>query len=274
MKRTQRRFTRTRKSAPAKRQGKAAPYQGVRPLVSVIIPAMNESRTISKVVHEARRISNPVEVIVVDNGSEDNTAALAAVAGAKVIRYAEPLGHDVGRRIGAEAAAGEIILFLDADMVIPAAKVQPFIHMILQGADVALNSYSGPVDRNPVHPVVEAKFMLNILSGRPDLKGASLVAVPHALSRKAVQMIGAALGQPPLAHVMSIVAGLHVRTAATVHVGKLNVKRWRGSHHDPLEALVLNDHEQAMRWLLGQLGPRAGFSDLGRRRSAVGGVPS
>jgi len=271
MKRTQRRFIRTKKSAPAKLTGRGFPRRMVRPLVSVIIPAMNESRTIGRVVHEAGRVSNPVEVIVVDNGSKDNSAALAAAAGAKVIRYAEPLGHDVGRRIGAEAAAGEILVFLDADMVIPAAELQPFIETILQGADIALNSYSGPVDRNPVHRVVEAKFMLNILLGRPDLKGASLMAVPHALSRKAVQLVGKALGQPPLAQAMAAVAGLDVRTAAGVHVGKLNVKRWYGSSHDPLEDVVLEDHVQAIRWLTSQLGPRAGFSDLERRRNAIGG---
>ncbi|MDP4098479.1 glycosyltransferase [Paenibacillus sp. P96] len=274
MKKTQRRFIRTKKSASAsaKRNGRGLPRQGVRPLVSVIIPAMNESRTIGRVVHEAQHASHPVEVIVVDNGSEDNSAALAAAAGAKVIRYAEPLGHDVGRRIGAAAAEGEVLLFLDADMVISAAELQPFIEAILQGADVALNSYSGPVDRNPIHRVVEAKFMLNILLARPDLMGASLMAVPHALSRKAAHILGEALGQPPLAHAMAIVTGLNVRTAAAIPVGKLNVKRWSGSY-DPLEDLVLEDHVQAICWLTDQLGPRAGFSDLGRRKSAVGGIP-
>ncbi|MFB5761725.1 glycosyltransferase family 2 protein [Paenibacillus medicaginis] len=273
MKRRQRRFMRTKKNAPARLNERGLPRRILRPLVSVIIPAMNEGRTIGRVVQEACRVSHPVEVIVVDNGSADNTAALAAAAGAKVIRYAEPLGHDVGRRIGAEAAAGEILLFLDADMVIPAAELQPFIESVMRGADVALNSYSGPVDRDPVHRVVEAKFVLNILLSRPDLKGASLMTVPHALSRKAVQMVGDALGQPPLAQAMAVVAGLKVKTASAVQVGKMNVKRWY-DRQDPLEDFVLEDHMQAIRWLTEHLGPRAGFSDLGRRRSAVGGRPS
>lgn len=74
------------------------------PVVSVIIPAMNEARTISAVIAGARGVHPRCEVIVIVNGSADNTAEIAQRMGAKVMMYAEPLGHDVGRSVGAEAA--------------------------------------------------------------------------------------------------------------------------------------------------------------------------
>lgn len=237
-----------------------------RPLVSVIIPAMNESRTIASVVTQAQLVSSPVEVIVVDNGSEDGTGDLAAAAGAKVLSYGQPLGHDIGRRIGAEVAKGEILLFLDADMIIPAALLQPFIRAILEGADIALNDYSGPVRTRNVHPVVEAKHMLNMLLQRPDLRGASLTAVPHALSRTALQTLGyEVLERPPLAQAMAILNGLKLSLAASVPVGSWNPRRTtRGV--DPLQHIVVEDHKEAWRRLAEHRGLRMGYDAMQRLR--------
>lgn len=237
-----------------------------RPLVSVIIPAMNESRTIASVVTQAHLVSSPVEVIVVDNGSKDGTGDLAAAAGARVLSYGQPLGHDIGRRIGAEAAKGEILLFLDADMVIPAALLQPFIRAVLKGADIALNDYSGPVRTRNVHPVVEAKHLLNMLLQRPDLRGASLTAVPHALSRTALQTLGyEVLERPPLAQAMAVMHGLKLSLAATVPVGRWNPRRTtRGV--DPLQHIVVEDHKEAWRRLSEHRGPRMGYDAMQRLR--------
>ena len=92
--------------------------------LSIIIPAQNEEATIKEVILEARKIE-PKEIIVVINGSTDQTEAIAKQLGATVIVYEEALGHDVGRAIGAQEATGDILLFIDADFAIP-AKI--FIH--------------------------------------------------------------------------------------------------------------------------------------------------
>ncbi|WMT40205.1 glycosyltransferase [Paenibacillus sp. D2_2] len=167
------------------------------PVVSIIIPAMNERARLPSVLREAGKVHPRSETIVVANGSNDGTAEIASALGARVIHFTEPLGHDVGRRVGAEVARGQVLLFMDADMVIPAAELRPFVKAVLSGVDVALNGYSGPVGRQTAHPVVVAKHTLNAWLSRPDLHGASMTAVPHALSRQALSAIGSKLLEIP-----------------------------------------------------------------------------
>ncbi|PQP80897.1 glycosyl transferase [Paenibacillus sp. PCH8] len=240
-----------------------------RPMLSVIIPAMNEERTIGAVVREALRICRDAEVLVIVNGSTDGTGGVAKRAGARVLSYAEALGHDGGRKIGAAAARGQVLLFTDADIAIPAEQLAPYVQAVLKGTDVALNDYHGPVNRSPIHPVVEAKHMLNSILARSDLRGASMTAIPHALSRHGLEVIGiSSLEVPPLAQAKAVIGGLRVRAVHHVPVGRMNAVRIkRRSGPDPLSQLVLNDHLEAIRWITETLGSRGGYSDLERVRS-------
>lgn len=238
------------------------------PCVSVIIPAMNEAGKISAVIAEARAVHPETEVIVVANGCKDQTAAVAERMGAKVLSFAEPLGHDVGRSVGAEAAKGRILLFTDSDMVIPSGELGPFVQAVQSGVDVALNDYTGPIDRQPVHRVILAKYTLNSMLGRSDLRGASMTAVPHALSRRALETIGASgLSIPPKAQAAAVNRGLRVEAVYRVEVGRLNPGRIPGG--DPLEMLVLGDHLEALEAVIAERGIRGGYHDGGRRRSVV-----
>ncbi|AWP29188.1 glycosyltransferase [Paenibacillus sp. Cedars] len=238
------------------------------PLVSVIIPAMNEAGKIGAVIAEARAVHPETEVIVVANGCKDQTASVAERMGAKVLSFAEPLGNDVGRSVGAQAAKGRILLFTDSDMVIPSGELRPFVQAVLSGVDVALNDYTGPVDRSPVHRVILAKYTLNTILGRSDLRGASLTAVPHALSRRALDVMGAReLSIPPKAQAAAMSRGLRVEAVYRVEVGRLNPGRTTGG--DPLEMLVLGDHLEALEAVIAERGVRGGYHDGGRRRSLV-----
>lgn len=240
------------------------------PYVSVIIPVMNERRTIAKVIREARKVHPSTEVIVVSNGTTDQSDRIAERAGAQVLRYEEPLGHDVGRTAGALAARGEVLLFIDGDMVIQATQLRPFVSCIAKGSDVALNHYSGPRNKQRVHRVVLAKHVLNELMSRPELLGMSMTAVPHALSRKALETIGAEhLSIPPLAHAIAIQKQLKLAPAHSVNVGRMNKRRMKLGSADPLVNLIDNDHLQALRWVIDQAGPRGGQSDLDRQRHLV-----
>ncbi|MBG9796102.1 glycosyl transferase family 2 [Paenibacillus dendritiformis] len=240
------------------------------PLVSVIIPVLNERRTLARVITRAAQVHPATEVIVVANGTTDGSDRIAEEMGARVLRFGIPLGHDKGRTVGARVAAGRILLFIDGDIVLPASELRPFVHAVNNGVDVALNNYQGPVRKHDVHGVVLAKHALNAMLSRQDLGGASLTAVPHALSRRALDLMGAdALSVPPLAHTMAIVYGLDVHAVHTVDVGRMNRIRVRGPGEDPLEPLICQDHLQAIRWLMEQRGPRGGHSDLTRQRERV-----
>lgn len=84
-------------------------------MLTAIIPALNEEFTIGKVVHFC--INHPLinEVIVVDDKSEDNTASIAAEAGARVI-ISEVRGKGISMKDGVNAASNELFIFLDADI--------------------------------------------------------------------------------------------------------------------------------------------------------------
>lgn len=244
-----------------------SPIRGVR--VSVIIPVMNERSTLTGVLQEARQLTSPPpEIIVVANGSTDGSDKLAHSLGVRVIYYKEPLGHDVGRSIGAKYASGDILLFLDGDMRIRALELKPYIEAVKKGVDIALNRYSGPTQTKAAHPVVMAKHAFNAAIMRQDLRGASLTAVPHAVSRRALEAIGAsALCVPPKAMAAAALRGLRIEAVHHVNVARLNPVRRRGNGgKDPLTELIVGDHIEAIHWYIANTNERGRHSDLGRLR--------
>jgi glucosyl-3-phosphoglycerate synthase len=84
-------------------------------LVSVVIPTLNEAKTIAGLVRLALADARVLEVIVVDDGSIDGTPDLASEAGATVM-MSSLLGKGASMQDGAEAAHGQIVLFLDGDL--------------------------------------------------------------------------------------------------------------------------------------------------------------
>jgi glycosyltransferase involved in cell wall biosynthesis len=83
--------------------------------VSVVIPAMNEAQAIERVVSDMRAAAQWREVIVVDDGSSDGTAALAERAGATVIRHPYNKGNGAAVKSGIRHATGEFVLIIDGD---------------------------------------------------------------------------------------------------------------------------------------------------------------
>lgn len=239
--------------------------------VSAVVCAKDEQRTISGVLRELRRIRPLDEIVVVVNGSSDGTAEIARNMGARVVSFADALGHDVGRAIGAGYVDSETVLFLDADLVIPAEDLVPFISAVRSGVDVALNRLEPFCAQAALlHSVMIGKKLLNLALDRPDLGINTLTAVPHALSRRALNVIGTAnLAVPPLAHVRAVLGGLTVRAVHSVDVIFSNRRRPGinlGPGSETVEKLILGDHLEALAYLISVKGPRGGFTDLSRRR--------
>ncbi|MFD1904345.1 glycosyl transferase family 2 [Paenibacillus rhizoplanae] len=161
-------------------------------------------------------------------------------------------------------------MFTDGDLVIPASQLRPFVTAVNGGADLALNDYSGPVRSRFPHPVVLSKHVLNLLLGRSELKGCSLTAVPHAISRRALDVLGSGLlSRPPLAHAQAVLEGLVVTAVHNVPVGRMNAVRRKHSGSDLLQEAILRDHLDAVALVLERKGGRAGFGDGTRRREMV-----
>ncbi len=89
--------------------------------VSIIVPARNEEKFIEPCINSMRSQDfDDYEIIVVDNASNDNTAAIAQSMGVRVI--SEPkIGLPAARESGRKFARGELLVFIDADTVIPSS---------------------------------------------------------------------------------------------------------------------------------------------------------
>jgi glycosyltransferase involved in cell wall biosynthesis len=83
--------------------------------VSIVIPALNEAADIGDVVARLRGAASWREVIVVDDGSSDETAARARDAGACVVRHPYNKGNGAAVKSGIRHAAGDYVLIVDAD---------------------------------------------------------------------------------------------------------------------------------------------------------------
>jgi glycosyltransferase involved in cell wall biosynthesis len=95
------------------------PMKDARPAVTVIIPCRNAARTIAAAVRTAlAQTLPPLEVLVVDDASSDGSGDVALAAGATVLRLAERRNAGGARNRGIDAARGNVLAFLDADVEI------------------------------------------------------------------------------------------------------------------------------------------------------------
>ena len=108
--------------------------------VSFLIPAFNEAATIGEVLERIALLDLDAQVIVVDDGSSDETGAIAEAAGATVVRQANS-GKGAAIRAAIPLIEGEIAVIQDADMEYDPADVPALIAPILDGAaDVVFGS--------------------------------------------------------------------------------------------------------------------------------------
>lgn len=238
--------------------------------LAVIVTAMNEGKRIGGVLDQLNRLPAD-ELFVIVNGSTDATFQQARIRShAVVVHYPEALGHDVGRAIGAKLAVSELLLFVDADMPITAEQLIPFIGGLNNGLDVVLNHIDPYVGSfRSQDAVTRMKRFLNEALGRPDLGAASLTAVPHGLSRKAIETIGAKLlSVPPKAQAAALLSGLCAGAPGSVNVIRLNQRRANNQgKHNRMEQLIIGDHLEALSYAAHAQGERLQFVDTIRRRS-------
>lgn len=112
--------------------------------VSVVIPAHNVSRSIARCIEAVRKSAHDAEIIVVDDGSSDDTASIATTLGAMVVRHATAKGPAAARNAGARSATGAIVLFVDADILVAEDAVPRVVAAFM--TDAGLTALFGSYD--------------------------------------------------------------------------------------------------------------------------------
>ena len=108
--------------------------------LSIVIPAKNEAATIGTVVTTARESFPDAEIIVVDDGSTDDTVDVARGAGAIIVQHPESLGNGAAVKTGARTATGDIIALMDGDGQHDPTELAPLLEKLDQGYHMAVGA--------------------------------------------------------------------------------------------------------------------------------------
>jgi hypothetical protein len=119
------------------------------PEVSVVMPCLNEARTVGRCVEKARRSLEAMgvagEVIVADNGSSDGSQEIAEAHGARVVSVSRR-GYGSALQAGIASARGRYVIMGDADDSYDFSRLEPFVERLRQGDDLVMgNRFRGGI---------------------------------------------------------------------------------------------------------------------------------
>lgn len=148
-------------------------------MISVVIPALNEQDEIGRTVTRVREVLSTAgigayEVVIVDDGSRDETGARAEQAGARVLRHPHNVGYGRSLKDGIRAARYETIIINDADGTYPIDAIPDLLARYGEGYDMVVGARSGEHYREslikmPLRRVL--RFIVEFTAGRtiPDI---------------------------------------------------------------------------------------------------------
>jgi hypothetical protein len=238
--------------------------------VSVVIPALNEEASIPGAIGEAlqaiREARVKGEVLVVDNGSEDRTAQVAADAGARVVP--EPArGYGRAYLAGIAAARGRVVFMGDADSTYDFGELSNFLARVGDGADVVMGSrlrgtiMPGAMAGHRRFGNVVLTGMLNILfrSGVSDAHCGLRMATRDALDRMGLESPG-----------MEFASEMVIKAKrARLRIDEIPIT-YRARHdHNPSKLRAIPDGLRHVRYMLSQA-PLALFWGTAAVLAAVG----
>lgn len=116
--------------------------------ISIILPAKNEAKSLSSLLPELCRIYPETEIVVVDDGSTDNTADICRQHKVQLLSHPYSKGNGAAIKTGARHASGDTFIFMDADGQHQPADIQPLIQKLEEGYDMVVGQRSHVAQAN------------------------------------------------------------------------------------------------------------------------------
>jgi glycosyltransferase involved in cell wall biosynthesis len=143
-------------------------------MISVVVPAYNEQDAIVQTVAQIRAMLDAQgwhdgEIVVVDDGSSDETGERAQAAGARVVRHPANAGYGHSLKDGIRAASHDLIAITDADGTYPIDRIPELVRRVEAGFDMAVGAREGEAYRESAlkHPLrLLLKFLVEFTAGQ------------------------------------------------------------------------------------------------------------
>ncbi len=129
-----------------------------RPRVSIVLPARNEASSLPRTLDRLRQLRLDAEIIVVDDGSTDETVAACRARSVHVVSHPYCLGNGAAIKTGTRTAQGDLIVFLDADGQHDPADIPRLIEKLSEGYEMAVGARRPSTHASVARRVANAGF--------------------------------------------------------------------------------------------------------------------
>jgi glycosyltransferase involved in cell wall biosynthesis len=139
--------------------------------ISIILPAKNEAAGLRQILPALKDTFPDAEIIVVDDGSTDDTASICEQHAVRVITHVYSMGNGAAIKTGARNASGNILVFMDADGQHDPADIQRLLDMINQGYDMAVGARQSSTHASHTRRLGNSLYnkLASIMTGYPVL---------------------------------------------------------------------------------------------------------
>jgi len=108
--------------------------------ISIVLPAKNEAKNLTDLLPQLKSLYPDAEILLINDGSTDETAQIAIDAGAKVITHPYSQGNGAAIKTGARNATGDILVFMDADGQHDPEDISALLEKLNQGYDMVVGA--------------------------------------------------------------------------------------------------------------------------------------